>query len=99
MFLRRNKHIFFHFSIFSSLSLSLLFPYPPYIMYRLSKLPLEVLYAIFDFLEFKDLITVGRLNTWYSYKVSTTITERVFENIKQDGWRVHVIYHNTRKHS
>ncbi|KAI8876171.1 hypothetical protein K501DRAFT_262614 [Backusella circina FSU 941] len=59
-------------------------------MYQLSKLPLEVLYSIFDFLEFNDLITLGRLNTWYSYKVSTTITERVIQHIQQDGWRVHM---------
>ncbi|KAI8647869.1 hypothetical protein BD408DRAFT_438899 [Parasitella parasitica] len=59
-------------------------------MYKLSSLPLEILYNILDNLDTNDIITVARLNSWFSYRLSTLLGERVDHNVKSDGWRIHI---------
>lgn len=59
-------------------------------MYKLSSLPIEILYLVGDFLELQDLVTVGRLNSWYSYLFSIVLGERINDCVKEKGWRIHV---------
>lgn len=60
-------------------------------MYKLSSLPIEILYLIGDFLEIKDLVALGRLNTWYSYWISIILGERISTSVQKEGWRIHVM--------
>lgn len=59
-------------------------------MYKLSSLPIEILYIITDFLEIEDLVTLGRLNTWYGYWISIVLGERIEECVQKEGWRIHI---------
>lgn len=59
-------------------------------MYKLSSLPIEIVYLIGNFLEIKDLVTLGRLNTWYGYWISIILGERIFTSVQKEGWRIHV---------
>lgn len=59
-------------------------------MYKLSSLPIEILYLIGSFLETEDLVTVGRLNTWYGYWISIILGERIEDCVQKEGWRIHV---------
>lgn len=59
-------------------------------MYKLSSLPIEILYMISEFLDTEDLVTLARLNSWYSYRLSTLISERIYQYVEQEGWRIHV---------
>ncbi|KAG2213395.1 hypothetical protein INT47_009068 [Mucor saturninus] len=59
-------------------------------MYKLSSLPIEILYLIGDFLEIKDLVALGRLNTWYSYWISIILGERISTSVQREGWRIHI---------
>ncbi|KAL7308513.1 hypothetical protein PS15m_011707 [Mucor circinelloides] len=59
-------------------------------MYTLSKLPIEILYSIMDHLDTSQVITMARLNSWYAYRLSTVISERISQNVKSDGWRIHI---------
>lgn len=59
-------------------------------MYRLSKLPIEILYIIASHLSIQDLINVARLNIWYGYRLSSVLSERIKELVEKDGWRIHV---------
>lgn len=65
-------------------------------MYKLSSLPIEILYMISGFLETKDLITLARLNTWFSYRLSPLLSERIYKDVESDGWRIHVSYTKSR---
>lgn len=67
-------------------------------MYTLSKLPIEILYSIMDHLDTSQVITMARLNSWYAYRLSTVISERISQNVKSDGWRIHVGIDNRRIH-
>lgn len=60
-------------------------------MYKLSNLPIEILYIIGDYLDTEDMVTVARLNTWYGYWFSILLSERIADLVKQEGWRIHVI--------
>ncbi|KAI8882991.1 hypothetical protein K501DRAFT_250376 [Backusella circina FSU 941] len=59
-------------------------------MFKLSSLPLEILYYIGGYVPTEDLITLGRLNLWYSYWVSSLIADRIANDVQKDGWRIHV---------
>ncbi|CEG70206.1 hypothetical protein RMATCC62417_06145 [Rhizopus microsporus] len=59
-------------------------------MYRLSKLPIEILYIIASHLSIQDLINVARLNIWYGYRLSSVLSERIKELVEKDGWRIHI---------
>ncbi|CEP16362.1 hypothetical protein [Parasitella parasitica] len=59
-------------------------------MYKLSSLPIEILYKILDNLDTNDIITMARLNSWFSYRLSTLLGERIEHNVKSDGWRIHI---------
>ncbi|GAA5798086.1 hypothetical protein HPULCUR_003486 [Helicostylum pulchrum] len=59
-------------------------------MYKLSSLPVEILYLVGDFLDLQDLVTVGRLNSWYSYLFSIILGERINDCVKEKGWRIHI---------
>jgi hypothetical protein len=59
-------------------------------MYKLSSLPLEILYCIGEYVPTEDLITLGRLNLWYSYWVASLIADRIASDVQRDGWRIHV---------
>lgn len=65
-------------------------------MYKLSSLPIEILYIITDFLETEDLVTLGRLNTWYGYWISIVLGERIEECVQKEGWRIHVCHNYIR---
>ncbi|KAI8084302.1 uncharacterized protein B0P05DRAFT_636022 [Gilbertella persicaria] len=59
-------------------------------MYRLSKLPIEILYHVFSYLDTEDLVTLARMNTWYGYWLSIMLSERIDKNVKNEGWRIHI---------
>jgi hypothetical protein len=59
-------------------------------MFRLSRLPIELLYIIGAYLDTDDLLVLARLNNWYGYHMSSLLSERIDHYVKQDGWRIHV---------
>jgi hypothetical protein len=59
-------------------------------MYKLSSLPIEILYIIGDYLNIEDMVTIARLNSWYGYWFSILLGERIANSVKQEGWRIHV---------
>ncbi|KAI9480774.1 MAG: hypothetical protein EXX96DRAFT_564117 [Benjaminiella poitrasii] len=59
-------------------------------MYKLSSLPIEILYIIGNYLDTKDLITMSRLNSWYTYWLSFILGERIDQHVKEEGWRIHI---------
>lgn len=59
-------------------------------MYKLSSLPIEILYLIGSHLDIQDLVTLGRLNIWYGYWISVILGERIDTCVKEEGWRIHV---------
>lgn len=68
-------------------------------MYTLSKLPTEILYSIMDHLGTADVITMARLNSWYAYRLSTVMSERISRNVKSDGWRIHASRASITEHT
>ena len=59
-------------------------------MYKLSNLPLELIYIICDYLDTEDLLVLARLNNWYGYHLSMLLSERISHFVKHDGWKIHV---------
>ncbi|KAI8967363.1 hypothetical protein BDF20DRAFT_829651 [Mycotypha africana] len=59
-------------------------------MYRLSELPMEILYTIMECLSTEDILMMARLNTWYGYHLSWILSERIERHVRQDGWRIHI---------
>lgn len=59
-------------------------------MFKLSELPLELLYIICEHLDTEDLLVLARLNRWYSYHLAKSIGERIDRYVKEEGWRIHV---------
>jgi hypothetical protein len=46
-------------------------------MFKLSKLPLELLYIICEYLDTDDLLVLARLNKWYNYHLAMLLSERI----------------------
>jgi hypothetical protein len=59
-------------------------------MFKLSSLPVEILYLIGNYLDMQDLVTLARLNTWYGYWISIILGERIDTCVQEEGWRIHV---------
>lgn len=59
-------------------------------MFRLSSLPIEILYLTAEFLPLQDLVTFCRLNSWYGYWFSIILGEKIKKCVKDEGWRIHV---------
>lgn len=64
-------------------------------MYKLSSLPIEILYIIGGYLDTEDIVAIARLNPWFGYWFSILLGERIADLVRQEGWRIHVknIYH------
>ncbi|KAI9254547.1 hypothetical protein BDA99DRAFT_540301 [Phascolomyces articulosus] len=63
---------------------------PPTDIGTLSKLPTEVIDYLLQMLSDRDLVCVGRINSWYRNMVVPILTERITHYIQKDGWRIYV---------
>ncbi|KAI8146410.1 hypothetical protein BJV82DRAFT_416098 [Fennellomyces sp. T-0311] len=53
-------------------------------------LPVEITHRLLGILSDRDLVCMGRVNSWYRSMMVPILMERISHQMKNDGWRIYV---------